>query len=64
MINIDFSDKSVLITGGTKGIGLSTALIFAQAGARTYLTYKWGMDDFTPLLEKFRKLNAPEPILI
>lgn len=64
MINIDFSDKSVLITGGTKGIGLSTALIFAQAGARTYLTYKWGMDDFTPLLEKFRKLNAPEPVLI
>lgn len=64
MLNIDLSDKSVLITGGTKGIGLASALKLAQAGARTYLSYKWGSDDFTPLLEAFDKIKAIRPVLI
>ncbi len=64
MIEIDFTNKNVLITGGTKGIGLSSALNFAKAGAQTYLTYKWGMDDFTPLYQKFEEIDAIKPILI
>ncbi len=64
MIEIDFSGKSVLITGGTKGIGLNSALNFAFAGAQTYLTYKWGMDDFSPVYEQFEKRNALKPVLI
>lgn len=57
------SGKSVLITGGTKGIGLAAALVFGRAGARTYLTYKWGSDDFTPLYDLFKKNNAAPPLL-
>jgi len=64
MIKIDMTGKAVLITGGTKGIGLSTALYFGMAGANTYLTYKWGSDDFSPLYEKFEKAGAPRPELI
>jgi NAD(P)-dependent dehydrogenase (short-subunit alcohol dehydrogenase family) len=64
MFSIDFSDRSVLITGGTKGIGLATALYFGRAGARTYLTYKWGSDDFNPLYDQFAALGAPRPVLI
>jgi len=64
MIQIDFSGRSVLITGGTKGIGLASALNFGQAGARCYLTYKWGADDFTLLFDKFKAVGAPEPTLI
>ncbi|MCK5268048.1 MAG: SDR family oxidoreductase [Spirochaetes bacterium] len=64
MIKIDMSGKSVLITGGTKGIGLSAALKFGEAGANTYLTYKWGSDDFSPLYEAFKKVKAPKPSLI
>ena len=64
MMQIDFSGRSVLITGGTKGIGLASALNFGQAGARCYLTYKWGSDDFTPLFDKFKEVGAPEPVLI
>ena len=64
MINFDFSDRSVLITGGTKGIGLASALNFGAAGARVYLTYKWGSDDFSPLFEQFEAIGAPKPVLI
>ena len=34
----DLNGKAVLITGGTKGIGLATGLKFGAQGARTYLT--------------------------
>ncbi len=64
MINIDMKDKVVLITGGTKGIGLASALKMAQAGARTYLSYKWGSDDFSPIYEAFDKVKAIRPVLI
>lgn len=64
MITIDMSGKSVLITGGTKGIGLASALNFAKAGAQCYLTYKWGMDDFSPVYQKFEDIGAVKPVLI
>lgn len=64
MITIDFKGKTALITGGTKGIGLAAALKLGAAGARTFLTYKWGTDDFSPLFNKFKKAEAPEPVLI
>jgi NAD(P)-dependent dehydrogenase (short-subunit alcohol dehydrogenase family) len=64
MVTIDLTGKSVLITGGTKGIGLSSALYFGKAGAQTYLTYKWGSDDYSALYEEFDKAGAPKPVLI
>ncbi|MFP4383069.1 MAG: SDR family oxidoreductase [Spirochaetia bacterium] len=64
MITIDYTGKSVLITGGTKGIGKAAALNFASAGARTYLTYKWGSADESALFDEFRQTGGPEPVLI
>ena len=64
MVSIDLSDKSALITGGTRGIGLAAALELARAGARTYLTYKWGSAEAEELFEQFDREHAPRPVLI
>ena len=42
MINFDFSGKTVLITGGSRGIGEACARVFANAGANVIITYKSG----------------------
>lgn len=64
MITIDMKGTSVLITGGTKGIGLASALNFAAAGAQTYLTYKWGSADNQELLAQFDAVKGPRPVLL
>ena len=63
MIN-DFAGKAVLITGGTRGIGLATGLSFARQGADTYLTYRWGSADEAELRELFARENLAQPVLI
>ncbi|MDD5067030.1 MAG: SDR family NAD(P)-dependent oxidoreductase [bacterium] len=57
-------DQAVLITGGTKGIGLASALEFAQAGARLYLTYKWGSADTKDLYRRFEEKKCVKPVLL
>jgi 3-oxoacyl-[acyl-carrier protein] reductase len=37
---IDLSDKKVLVTGGSRGIGRATAILFAEAGADVAITYQ------------------------
>jgi NAD(P)-dependent dehydrogenase (short-subunit alcohol dehydrogenase family) len=61
MVSVDLRGKSALITGGTKGIGLASALALAEAGARVFLTYKWGSVDLAELAGRFAALGAPAP---
>ncbi len=63
MLN-NYNGKAVLITGGTAGIGLATALVFGAMGAQLYLTYKWGSDDEATIYRQFLNVNATKPILI
>jgi len=64
VITLDFSGKLVLITGGTRGIGLASAKMFAQAGAQTVLTYKWGSADLEAVKKEFTDLGALEPVFV
>jgi 3-oxoacyl-[acyl-carrier protein] reductase len=44
MMTFDFSNKTILITGGSRGIGRTTAKLFAQAGAQVIITYHANQD--------------------
>lgn len=40
MVQFNFTDKNVLVTGGSRGIGRACALLFARAGANVIITYQ------------------------
>jgi NAD(P)-dependent dehydrogenase (short-subunit alcohol dehydrogenase family) len=56
--------KAVLITGGTKGIGLACGLAYGSYGARTYLTHRWGSADEDAIRAEYDKLGAPAPVIL
>lgn len=63
-MRLSFSDRVVLITGGTAGIGLATALAFGRRGARCWLTYRWGSADEEDIRARFAAVGAPEPWIV
>lgn len=44
-MHLDFTDTSVLVTGGTRGIGRAIVETFAKAGARVAFTYRSSTDE-------------------
>lgn len=60
----DLKDRVVLITGGTRGIGLACALAFGRHGARTVLTHRWGSADEDELRAQFEAAGAPAPTIV
>ncbi|MBM3421064.1 MAG: SDR family oxidoreductase, partial [Bacteroidetes bacterium] len=51
-INIDFSGKNVLVTGGSRGIGKACALLFAQLNAGVIITYRANHSEAERTLEE------------
>ncbi|OGX48687.1 MAG: hypothetical protein A3G88_03620 [Omnitrophica WOR_2 bacterium RIFCSPLOWO2_12_FULL_63_16] len=44
-LELDFTDKTVLITGASRGIGAATAKLFAHKGANVVVNYRAGGED-------------------
>ena len=63
MLN-DLRGQAVLVTGGTKGIGLAIGLAFARQGARVTLTHKWGSADEDEVRGHFEQAGAPPPRIV
>jgi NAD(P)-dependent dehydrogenase (short-subunit alcohol dehydrogenase family) len=53
-----FKSKTILITGGSSGIGEATALMFAQNGANIAITYKSNKSGAEKVIEKAQKLGV------
>lgn len=57
----DLRGKAVLITGGTRGIGLAAGLAYGRQGAHVTLTHKWGSADEETIYRAFADAGAPRP---
>ncbi len=62
MVKIDLGGKTALVTGGTRGIGLASALALGEAGVQLILTYKWGGADMEEVAAQFTGRGAPKPL--
>jgi NAD(P)-dependent dehydrogenase (short-subunit alcohol dehydrogenase family) len=60
----DCRDRVVLVTGGTMGVGLATALAFAERGAACWLTYRWGSADEEEVRSRFAAVGGRPPRLV
>lgn len=60
----DFSGRAVLVTGGTRGIGLATGLAFGKRGAHVTLTHKWGSADEAAICDAFASAGAGRPSIV
>jgi NAD(P)-dependent dehydrogenase (short-subunit alcohol dehydrogenase family) len=56
--------RTVLVAGGTRGIGRAIGLAFARRGERVFLTHRWGSVDAAQLRKAFEADGATVPEVV
>jgi len=64
LLKNDLDGKAVVITGGTKGLGLASGVTLAREGAEVYLTHKWGSVSDEEVQARYREAGAKRPPVI
>lgn len=62
--SLTIAPSSVLITGGTRGLGKAIGLAFAQTGANVTLTHRWGSVDEDELVAEFTRQGVSAPYIV
>ena len=58
-MDLDFANKTVVVTGGSRGIGLAVAAMFAAAGARVYAGSRTVTDELAELGRRLDVTHVP-----
>lgn len=56
--------QTVLVTGGTKGLGKAIGLAFGRRGATVFLTHRWGSVDEAALQAEFVANGCVRPVIL
>lgn len=60
---MDFSEKTVLVTGSSRGLGANLILKFAEKGANVIINYNKNSNEAIALNEKIKKFNIESLVI-
>lgn len=63
-MTVDLGGRTVIVTGGTRGLGLALGLELGRAGATMILTHRWGSVSVAEIHDQFAREGVPAPHVV